>query len=192
MLTNLSATNKILIVQPEAEVREMLKAIFEKSGFEVIEAEDGIDALMKAKNESIDVILTALHMPRLDGISLIKKKNEDPFLKDVPIVFYDTVSNEEEKEEILKETGAKDYLPQGVISPEEIIQRTSRAIQQGDYYFKIDPYALDAQDFINDFHLGSNFKCTNDGSDLAIKLHINKDKTITANIVCPVCHKKYL
>jgi len=189
---DISASNKILIIQPDKQVQEMLVEVFKNSGFEVMFAGDGAEGFSKINNQGgVDVILTALNMPRMDALEFIKRKKENPALVDTPVVIYDNLNSEEEKELVLK-AGAKDFIAKGAASPAEIIQKVSRAMQQGDYLLQIDPYALDAQPFIENYHLNKNFECDNCGSPLAIKLRAYKGRDLTAKIVCPNCGKEYL
>ncbi len=188
----LGATSKILIIQPEEGVREMLMEIFKANNFEVLVAVDGADGFSKANNEEdLDVVLTALNMPRIDGREFLKGKKEDEFLKNIPVIVYDNLRDEEERAEILA-AGANDFIIKGTVSPDKLVQRVARVMQQGDYFFQIDPYALDAQQFIEDHHLTKNFKCTNCGADLAMKITIGEDKNMKASIGCPVCGEQYL
>ena len=188
----IGATNKILIIEPDDSAREMLVEVFKNNNFEVLEAVDGADGFSKASNEEgLNVILTALSMPRIDGEEFLKRKKEDEFLKDIPVVVYDHLSDEEEREAMLS-AGAKDFIVRGTVAPDELIQRVSRAMQQGDYLFQIDPYALDAQQFINDHHLTGNFTCTNCGATLAVKINVDREKSMVASIMCPNCGEKYL
>jgi CheY-like chemotaxis protein/predicted RNA-binding Zn-ribbon protein involved in translation (DUF1610 family) len=189
---DISASNKILIIQPDNQVREMLVEVFKNSGFEVMFARDGAEGFSKVNNQGeVDVVLTALNMPRMDALEFIKRKKESPALVDTPVVIYDNLNSEEEKELVLK-AGAKDFIAKGAASPAEIVQKVSRAMQQGDYLLQIDPYALDAQPFIENYHLNKNFECDNCGSPLAIKLRAYKGRDLTAKIVCPNCGKEYL
>jgi len=185
-------TNKILIIQPDDQTREMLVEIFRQNDFEVLEARDGAEGFSVANNDNnIDIILTDLNMPRIDGWEFLQRKKENDFLKNVPVVVYANLVSEEEKNLVLQ-AGAKDFIAKGTASPAEIVQRVSRAMQQGEYNLQIDPYALDAQQFIEDYHLNGNFICNNCGAPLAVRVKAYKGRELTAKIVCPKCGKEYL
>ena len=62
----------ILLVEDERNVRHLLRTILEDTGHEVIEACDGVEALIQYQTHRTDLILTDLHMPRKDGLTLIK------------------------------------------------------------------------------------------------------------------------
>ncbi len=192
MSIDIDNNNKILIIQPDDQSRAMLVEIFKKNNFDVLEARDGAEALAKANNDNgISVVLTDINMPRMDGLEFLERKKDSPFLADVPVAIYANLISEEDKQAAL-DAGAKDFISRGSASPAEIVQKVSRAMQQGEYLLQVDPYALDAQQFINDFHLSNNFTCTNCGSPLAIKLKAYKGRDLSAKIVCPKCGKEYL
>ena len=192
MSIDIDNSNKILIIQPDDQSRAMLMEIFKNNDFDVLEARDGAEALAKANNDNdISVVLTDINMPRIDGLEFLKRKKDSPFLVDVPVVIYANLISEEDKQAAL-DAGARDFISRGSASPAEIVQKVSRAMQQGEYLLQVDPYALDAQQFINDFHLSNNFTCTNCGSPLAIKLKAYKGRDLSAKIACPKCGKEYL
>jgi YesN/AraC family two-component response regulator len=64
---------RILIVDDEDGIREVLRDFFQDQGFEVSEAADGTGALEMVRKEHFDVVLTDLRMPGLDGITLLKE-----------------------------------------------------------------------------------------------------------------------
>lgn len=192
MSINLGKKNKILIVEPSDETRELLKEIFKKNNFDVLESVDGAEGLAVASNEDdLGVILISLIMPRIGGREFLKRIKRNKALKDIPVVIYDNPRSRGVRESMLS-AGAKDFISKGTIAPDELVQRVARAMRQGDYLFEIDPYALDAQSFISDHHLKSNFKCTNCGGDLAMKITVDKNQKMKASIGCQQCGRQYL
>ena len=76
----------ILVAEDHAESRELLRVLLETSGYRVILAEDGLEAVELAKRERPDLILTDLHMPGLNGVEAIRRIREISALHDVPIL----------------------------------------------------------------------------------------------------------
>jgi len=68
----------VLVVDDEANIRNLLKLVLGKSNFQLIEAVDGADAMLKVNefSERLNYIITDIHMPHLDGLGLIRKVNE--------------------------------------------------------------------------------------------------------------------
>ena len=88
----------ILAVDDSPSMREMLAAVLRDSGYQVVEAEDGVKALEVAKSSSIDVVLTDQNMPNMDGLSLVKNLRSLPAYKDTPIMMLTTESSAEMKQ----------------------------------------------------------------------------------------------
>jgi DNA-binding NtrC family response regulator len=69
----LAQLKKILVVDDEAGIRELLFDVLSSSGFKVTLAKDGIDSLEVMQKRNFDLLITDVHMPRLDGIGLLKR-----------------------------------------------------------------------------------------------------------------------
>lgn len=100
---------KILVVDDEPVVVELLKANFTEMGFQVIKASNGLEALEALKKDKPDVIITDLIMPYMDGIELIKKIKENPETTLVPIIVITAMA---ERETLLKavELGVDEFI----------------------------------------------------------------------------------
>lgn len=99
----------ILAVDDSASMRQMVTFTLKGAGFDVIDAVDGVDALGKAKTGSVDLVLTDVNMPRMDGISLIKELRALPSYKFTPILMLTTESGSEKKGEG-KSAGATGWI----------------------------------------------------------------------------------
>ncbi len=69
---------RILIVDDEQSMREWMRLLFQRDGFEVLTAEDGVAAREMVTRDYVDVVLTDIRMPRLDGVQLLKAIRELP------------------------------------------------------------------------------------------------------------------
>jgi two-component system, chemotaxis family, chemotaxis protein CheY len=99
----------ILIVDDSESIREMLKFRLQKAGFNILAGKDGKDALKHFNGIKIDLVITDLYMPHMDGISLIKKIREIEDYKLVPILLLTTESTGNKKIEA-KNAGANGWL----------------------------------------------------------------------------------
>ena len=88
----------ILTVDDSASVRQMVTFTLSDAGYTVIEAVDGKDALTKL-TQSVNLVITDLNMPNLDGIGLIKRLRADPACKGIPIIMLTTESQDSRKQE---------------------------------------------------------------------------------------------
>lgn len=84
----------ILAVDDSASIRQMVSFTLRGAGYEVVEAVDGKDALDKAKNHTVSLILTDINMPRMDGLDLVKSLRVLPRYKIAPILVLTTESSE--------------------------------------------------------------------------------------------------
>jgi two-component system, chemotaxis family, chemotaxis protein CheY len=88
----------ILTVDDSASVRQMVKFTLADAGYSVIEAVDGKDALTKLAG-GVNLVITDLNMPNLDGIGLIRSLRANPCCKGIPIIMLTTESQESRKQE---------------------------------------------------------------------------------------------
>lgn len=110
---------KIMTVDDSASVRQMVSFTLKNEGYDVSEAVDGLDAITKLENEPVDMVLTDLNMPNMDGIELIKKLRANPKFKFVPIIFLTTESQDEKKQEG-KQAGATGWIVKP-FKPEQLV-----------------------------------------------------------------------
>lgn len=87
----------ILTVDDSGSLRQMLAFSLKAAGYGVIEAVDGLDGLDKAKQQTVDLVLTDQNMPGMDGLSLIKALRGLKNYKSVPILMLTTESGDEMK-----------------------------------------------------------------------------------------------
>jgi two-component system chemotaxis response regulator CheY len=90
-------SKKILAVDDSISIRQLQSAVLSAAGYQVIEAVDGKDALTKLAGNTVDLILTDLNMPNLDGIGLIKAVRAGTAQRLVPIIMLTTESQEDKK-----------------------------------------------------------------------------------------------
>lgn len=86
--------NKILVVEDEFEIREMLRAFLEDAGYEITEAEDGVEGLKLFRQKSFDLVLLDIMMPKIDGYGVCEViRNES----DVPIIMLTALGSEQDQ-----------------------------------------------------------------------------------------------
>jgi two-component system chemotaxis response regulator CheY len=110
----------ILVVDDSETVRQVLQLTLVNAGFDVVEAEDGLEALDKLSHHSVDMMITDLNMPNMDGLDLIKKVREDGTHRFTPIVMLTTESSEEKKL-AGREAGASGWIVKP-FKPEQLLK----------------------------------------------------------------------
>lgn len=102
-------TTKILIVDDEEDILDLLEYNFEQEGYQVVRAMDGEEALKVAMVERPDIIILDIMMPKMDGVSACMAIRAIPGLSDTAIVFL-TARSEEYSEVAGFDAGADDYI----------------------------------------------------------------------------------
>ena len=98
---------KILIVEDEANIRQLVRYNLEKEGFQVMEAADGLQGLRTAQREKPDLVLLDLMLPGMDGVTVLKKARQVGVA--TPVIFL-TALGELTDRVIGLDCGADDYL----------------------------------------------------------------------------------
>ncbi len=89
---------RILAVDDSRSMRRMVSFALRSGGFDVLEAEDGQQAYEIAQREAVELVLTDVNMPRMDGITLIEKLRKLPAYRFTPILTLTTESSDEKKQ----------------------------------------------------------------------------------------------
>jgi len=89
---------RILVVDDSASVRQVEQMVLSGAGYDVLEAQDGKDALRKLGDNPVALVLTDLNMPLLDGVGLIQQLRQHPAHRLTPIVMITTESSDEKKQ----------------------------------------------------------------------------------------------
>lgn len=89
----------ILAVDDSASMRDLVRFVLERAGHSVVQASDGVEALDVARKTAVDLVLTDVHMPRMDGIALIRELRALPTYRFVPMLVLTTESGTDKKME---------------------------------------------------------------------------------------------
>ena len=105
-----TVSKHILIVDDSKTVRNLVAFIMKKEGFSITTAEDGLDGLEKLyAAENVDLIISDINMPRMDGFTFIKTVREQEAYRDLPIVVLSTEGQERDIQQGLS-LGANLYM----------------------------------------------------------------------------------
>jgi DNA-binding response OmpR family regulator len=116
-------SKKILIVDDEEKIRDVIKEYAEFEGYETFEAADGMEAVEKCRKNDYDIIIMDVMMPRLDGFSAAKEIRKS---KNIPVIMLSARSEEYDKL-FGFEIGADDYVAKP-FSPKELLARIKAII----------------------------------------------------------------
>lgn len=116
---------KLLVVDDEDKIREVIKEYAEFSGYEVTEAADGMSAIGLCKLNDYDLIIMDVMMPKLDGFSSVKEIKQ---IKDIPVIML-SARGEEYDKLFGFELGIDDYVVKP-FSPKELMARVNAVLQR--------------------------------------------------------------
>jgi len=113
---------KILIVEDDKFLRELIAQKLLKEEYDIVEAVDGEKGIKSVKEENPDLVLLDLILPGIDGFEVLARMKEDPKLAEIPVIILSNLGQKDDIERGLK-MGAVDYLIKAHFTPGEIIEK---------------------------------------------------------------------
>ena len=123
----MSKNKKILITEDEKSMLQALDDTFKSGNFDVLKAENGEKGLEVAFKEHPDVILIDILMPKMDGITMLKKLREDDWGKNVPVMILTNLGDMEKMAEAVKDKNCN-YLIKTDWSLKDIFKKVKKII----------------------------------------------------------------
>lgn len=121
--------SKVLIIEDEEVLANVLGDKLKIEGFEVLKAKDGVEGLEKIKKDKPDLILLDILMPRMDGFGVLEMQKKDSEIADIPVII---ISNSGQPVEIDRamQLGAKDYLVKAEFDPQEVLIKVKNCLNK--------------------------------------------------------------
>ncbi|HEU4779013.1 MAG TPA: response regulator [Steroidobacteraceae bacterium] len=119
-------TRMIMTVDDSTSMRQMVKATLLSAGYGVVEAADGQEALEYARENPVDLVITDVNMPRMDGITLVSELRSLPTYRLTPLLLLTTESSMEKKMEG-KKAGATGWLVKP-FNPAQLLATLARVL----------------------------------------------------------------
>ncbi len=118
---------KVILVEDEQVIVDLLERKLTQEGYDVTVARDGVEGLEKMKEAKPDLVLLDIIMPRMGGFEVMAQMGKDPELKEIPIII---ISNSGQPVELDKarELGARDWLIKTEFDPQEVLDKVKRQI----------------------------------------------------------------
>ena len=116
----------ILAVDDSASMRQMVNFTLKGAGYEVVQAIDGVEALEYARGHSVDLVLTDVNMPRMDGITLVKELRALPTYRYTPMLVLTTESSQDKKIQG-KQAGATGWIVKP-FNPDQLLATIARVL----------------------------------------------------------------
>ena len=116
----------VLTVDDSTSMRQMVKATLLSAGYDVVEAADGQEALEYARENPVDLVITDVNMPRMDGITLVSELRSLPTYRLTPVLLLTTESSMDKKMEG-KKAGATGWIVKP-FNPAQLLATLSRVL----------------------------------------------------------------
>jgi len=120
---------RILVIEDEADILEIVEHNLKREGYRIITAADGREGLEAARRGSPDVVLLDLMLPGMDGIEVCRRLKEDDLTRDIPVIML-TAKGEESDVVLGLGVGADDYVAKP-FSPRELVARVKAVLRRG-------------------------------------------------------------
>jgi two-component system, cell cycle response regulator DivK len=122
-------SKRILVVEDQPDNRKIIRDVFARTGYEIIETENGEEALAAIAKVRPDLILMDIQLPIMDGYTATRRIKADPALRSIPIIAVTSyaLSGEEKK---AREAGCDDYIPKPY-SPRELLAKVRQYLSDG-------------------------------------------------------------
>lgn len=138
----------VLIVDDSSTMRSVVKRAIQLSGFDVgeyREAADGREALEALRDHWVDVVLTDINMPNLNGMELVAAMKADELLHSIPVIMVSTEGSEKKVQESIR-IGASGYIRKP-FHPEDIKRALGKVMGEAENEHRDDSRALEGSDF---------------------------------------------
>ncbi len=180
---------KILVIDDDQETRDMYADILREAGFQVAEAQDGLEGLDSATRETPDAIFTGIIMPRMDGFTMMEALKKNVATSSIPVIVSSHMGREEDRQKAVA-LGAKDFIVRYLTSPKEAADRIRHIFESAGsaFFVDFDAYAMDAQKLARESGINDDFQCMNCSQKMSLKLTSVPDSgDFKAKFVCQNC-----
>jgi two-component system chemotaxis response regulator CheY len=123
----MSMSKTVLVVDDSTSMRQMVSFTMKEAGFDVIEGANGQEALTNVQGKAVNLVITDLNMPVMDGMSLIRQLRAQPAFKFTPILMLTTESQEAKKQEG-KAAGATGWIVKP-FNPTQLLQVVAKVVR---------------------------------------------------------------
>jgi CheY-like chemotaxis protein len=147
----------ILIVDDDKDLRGVYAYNFQNAGFEVHEANDGLEGLTLATQHKPNVIFTGIMMPNMDGFEFLRILKSNVETSSIPVLISSHLGKEEDKKKAM-DLGASQFLVKGMVSPVETVSLVKNLLTKKIYNVIISSDDADGKAFLTDFNLAHPVK----------------------------------
>ena len=160
---------KIVIIDDDDGTRELYANVFRSSGYEILEAKDGLEGLDLITQENPDVVFTGIVMPRMDGFSMFESMKKNVATADIPVIISSHLGREEDRRRA-ESLGARDFIIKGMTKPREVVERINSLFDKKEYLIKFETNSENASKLAKEIGIANDFVCQRCGGGMVLKL----------------------
>jgi CheY-like chemotaxis protein len=189
--------NMVLLVEDSKAVQTMYRNKLTFEQFQVLTADNGMEAIKLLSQEIPDVILLDLMMPIMDGYKVLQVIKTDPRLSKIPVLVFSAKGQPDEVNKALN-LGAAGYIVKATTKPNEVVEKIKSVISQHPveqelkhYMIEVREDAYDAKKLSDDFSL-KNFRCPSCQAPMLLDLipdFSHENPWFSGKFFCPRCNK---
>jgi diguanylate cyclase len=187
--------DKILLVEDSKVIQQMYRNKLTFEQFNVLTADNGMEAIKILSQEKPDIILLDLMMPIMDGYKVLQVVKTDPRLANIPVLVFSAKGQSEEVEKALN-LGAAGYIVKATTKPNEVVEQIRKVLSQKPkvqelthYVVEIRENSYDAKKLASDFDL-NDLRCRKCNAPLLLELipdFSHETPWFTGKFFCPRC-----
>lgn len=189
--------NKILLIEDSKIIQQMYRSKLVLEQFNVLTADNGMEAIKILSQEKPDIILLDLMMPVMDGYKMLQILKTDPKFADIPVLVFSARGQPEEVEKAMN-LGAAGYIVKATTRPNEVVEQIKKVLNQKPkvqeivrYIVEINGNAHDAKRIVSDFQM-NDLKCKQCHGGLLLELvpdMSHETPWFSGRFFCPVCQR---
>jgi two-component system phosphate regulon response regulator PhoB/two-component system alkaline phosphatase synthesis response regulator PhoP len=189
--------NKVLLVEDSKAVQQMYRNKLSLEQFQVMTADNGMEAIKLLSKEKPDIILLDLMMPIMDGYKVLQVIKTDAKLAKIPVLVFSAKGQPEEVEKSLN-LGASGYIVKATTKPNEVVEKIKTVLEQQPieselkhYSIEIREDAYDVKKLADNFNL-NNLRCTSCQAPMLLDLipdFSHDTPWFSGKFFCPRCNK---
>ncbi len=175
---------RILLVDDDVDTRSMYAEVFRMSGFDVREANDGLEGLEMSNQIVPNVVLSGIIMPRMDGFQFMEGMKKNVATASVPVAFISHLGRREDEDKA-RDLGVKDFIVRDMTTPSEVVTRIKALLTSADFSLPFDIHSAEAGRLFEVLGMDGTLPCMG-GTNPVLRLRLkDKDKRLfEAELVC--------
>lgn len=196
---------RLLLIEDNPDTRQIYKDVFEKDGFEVLQAEDGEKGLKYAEATIPDVILLDVMLPKLNGFDLLKRLRSRTETQKIPVMIFSAIGDVSDRAKAA-ELGVTEYSIKAFNSPKQVVNRLRTLLPGmntpkgpsdpgGAFTLALKGSPVGVPRLLSGVNLSNDFLCTQCHSEVLLSMLPDPTRTpghwFAAHLVCSNCRCEF-